>query len=111
MLHHPVVLKLIKCMYFRKALEFWSIASAIEAPVLEVEGTGAHEGVSESMALPHVLVLAGRDTAAAEFESSGAAWPDPACLNPGVSDGGDSVCLLLHCEKERGELETQRRGH
>lgn len=67
-----------------------------------------------SMALPSVQVLAGRDAAAAELEPRGAAWPSPACLNPGVRDGGDSECLLLHCEKDavgERELKTQRRGH
>ena len=44
----------------------------------------------ESTTLPSVLVLAGRGTAAAELEPSGEAWPGPVCLNPGVSDGGDS---------------------
>jgi len=61
--------------------------------------------VLESTTLPSVLVLAGRGTAAAELEPSGEAWPGPVCLNPGVSDGGDSECL----QEGHGEGESWKR--
>ena len=66
-------------------------------------------GVLESTTLLSVLVLAGRGTAAAELEPSGEAWPGPVCLNPGVSDGGDSECLQEGHGWRGRELETLSR--